>query len=329
MIDILLFLVLLSATALCSAAETAFFSLNSGEVRLMEHRKEPYAKTIADLKASPKRLLVSILFLNTAGNITIAAYATMVAIRYMGAFGAGVATGVVTILSLIFTEVFPKSFAITHKREVSKFLAPFFRVAVPLLYPLTYLLLSLDRLVMRRFGGNKKHIVTEEEVRVVAELGLEHGSIDKREQMMIERIFRFDDIPVGDIMTKHDAVVAIDSTAIIKEIAHYVADMGYSRFPVYEKSKEHFVGYVHENRILRALNSGDRDKPIQAITMPVSRIDANMKLEQAFLLMIRERSHLFLVHEHNNKDAIVGIVTLEDMLEEIVGDIEDETDAVR
>jgi CBS domain containing-hemolysin-like protein len=326
MIDTILFLMLFSATALCSAAETAFFSLSVSELRLMERRNETHAKMIVRLRSLPKRLLITILFLNTAGNITIAAYATMVAIRHFGSFGAGLATGIVTIASLILTEVFPKSFAITHRRQVAKFIAPALNILVPALYPLTFFLLKLDHFVMEHFGGSKKHIVSEEEVRVVAELGLEHGSIDKREQEMIERIFKFDDIPVSAVMARAADIAALDGAATIKEIAHYIAAVGYSRFPIYEGKTQNYIGYVYANKVLRALNSDDRDLQLHTIAVPLSRVDANMKLEQAFLLMVHERSHLFLVHEHNDPTKIVGLVTLEDMLEEIVGEIEDEGD---
>lgn len=317
---------LLSATALCAAAETAFFSLHIGEIRLMEHRNEAHAKTIARLRMHPEKLLVTILLLNTAGNITIASYATVIGTRYFGSLGAGVATGIVTFVTLIFAEIFPKSLAITHKRRVAKFLAPVFAIAVPLCAPLTYFILKLEHWVMQYFGGAKKTVISEDEIRVVAELGLEHGSIDRREQDMIERIFRFDDIPVSQVMTKANMIAALDGNARIKEIAHYIASVGYSRFPIYEGGVQNYSGYVYANSILRALNSEDRDNELLSIAAPLTRIDANMKLEQAFLLMIRERSHLYLVHEHNTPGHIIGLVTLEDMLEEIVGDIEDEGD---
>lgn len=314
------------ATALCSAAETAFFSLHIGDIRLMEHRKEKYAKTIAKLRATPEQLLVTILLLNTAGNITIASYMTIIATRYFGSLGIGVTTGVVTLLSLLFGEIFPKSIAITHKRRVSRILAPIFAVMVPLLAPITYFILKFEHMVMKHFGGFKKTIISEEEVRVAAELGLEHGSIDRREQEMIERIFRFDDVPVSQVMTKRGAIAALDGAAAIKEIAHYVAEMGYSRFPVYEDHIENYVGYVHVNSILRALNSDDREHELRSVVAPLTTVDANMKLEQAFLLMMRERAHLYLVHEHRDSTKIIGLLTLEDMLEEIVGEIEDEVD---
>jgi CBS domain containing-hemolysin-like protein len=317
---------LLSATALCAAAETAFFSLHIGEIRLMEHRGDAHAKTIAHLRMYPERLLVTILLLNTAGNITIASYATVVATRYFGSIGVGIATGVVTLISLIFAEIFPKSLAITHKRRVSKFLAPIFAVAVPLLSPVTYFILKLQHFAMQYFGGTKKSVISEEEVRVMAELGLEHGSIDRREQEMIERIFQFDDIPVQKVMTKADNIVALDGAAPIKTIAHHFAEVGYSRFPIYEDHVKNYIGYVYVNSVLRALSSDRREQALHTIAVPLTRIDANMKLEQAFLLMIRERSHLYLVHEHNNPSTIIGLVTLEDMLEQIVGAIEDEGD---
>jgi putative hemolysin len=113
---------------------------------------------------------------------------------------------------------------------------------------------------------------------------------------------------------------------VIKEIAHHIAQVGYSRFPIYEDRPENFIGYVHVHSILRALNSDDRERELSSVAEPLTVVDANMKLEQAFLLMTRERAHLYLVHEHGDTRKIIGLLTLEDMLEEIVGEIEDEVD---
>lgn len=326
MTPIFIFIALLSASALASGAETAFFSLSSSEIRLMERRGDRNAKRVAKLRAEPQRLLITILLINAVVNTSLGAYAAVVADRFFVNFGAGIATGIATVFLLIFGEIFPKSFAITHKRKFAQNLAPVFMTLIFLTAPIGRTLLWLERRVMRLFGEEKKQLVSEEEVRAMAELGLEQGGIDHREHMMIEKIFRFDDTPVSEIMTPFNEVSMLDGASGIDNLAYFAAHEGYSRYPVYIDDRENIIGYVHTNDILRSLNSDDRTKDISTITQPMMRIIETMKLEQAFILMSRERSHVFLVHRAHHPDTLVGLVTMEDLIEQIVGEIEDEGD---
>jgi putative hemolysin len=330
MTPFLIFITLLSASALASAAETAFFSLSHAEIRLLEKRGEKNAKLVAKLRQEPQRLLITILLVNAFVNTALASYAAIVASEFFpdSAVGlaASVAAGVTATLILIVGEIFPKSLAITHKHRVALLLSPFFAGTVFVTAPIGRSLLWVERTVMRVFGGDKKQLISEEEVRAVAELGLEQGGIDHREHAMIERIFRFDDTAVSEIMTHLDKVSMLDGRSGIDNLAYFAAHEGYSRYPVYVDGRENIIGYVHVNDILRALNSDNRDRDLSTITQPITHIADSMKLEQAFILMGRERSHLFMVHKAHRPGYLVGLVTMEDLIEQIVGEIEDEGD---
>lgn len=326
MIDVAVFLVLIALSAFFSAAETAYFSLRDSQVRLMERRREWNSGLVARLKSDPQRFLVVQLIGNNVVNATIASLATVLAIDYFDSFGAGIATGFSTIVIILFGELFPKSVAITYRKQVMQFSAiPLFALYVSI-YPLSTLFVKLERAIKERFNIRAPSIVSEEEIRTMVELGLEHGEIDHFEREMIENIFSFDDIPVGTVMTPLAKIESLNAEVPVDEIAYFVSQSGFSRFPVYDGHGENFIGYVHTNDVMRVLNSDRRTEPVARFSMPLTRIDETAKIDQVFRLMTKERSHLYLVHAKGRPEKTVGLVTMEDLLEVIVGEIEDEGD---
>lgn len=326
MTDVLAFIILLALSAMFSAAETAFFSLRDSQVRLMERERAWNAQVIARLKKDPQRLLITILIGNNIVNLSIASFAAVVGIEYFGTIGAGIATGLTTVVILLWGEIFPKSFAWNARQRAAQLLAPPVALVFVVLYPFSILFVTLDRYLKRRFNMHAPNPVTEEEIRIMAELGLEHGAIGRDEREMIERIFQFDDIPVRDVMTHRAEITALDGAVPVTQIAHFIARSAFSRYPVYDGNEDHYIGYVHTNDVMRALNSDERECPVGELALPLARIDAGTKLHDAFRMMTRERSHLALVHKKGDMKRVIGLVTMEDLLESIVGDIEDEGD---
>lgn len=324
--DSIIFIVLTAVSALFSASETALFSLRDSQVRLMQRRGERNVHIIAKLKADPQRLLVTLLFGNTVANLTIASFATVLAIGYFESFGAGIATGVSTVLILLLAELFPKSAAITYKKRCAQIVAYPIYFCYLLLYPASTLFVWLEQWIKRYAKIPEHGLVSEEEIRVMAELGLEHGKINRYEHEMIENIFQFDNVHASEVMTPKNKIESLNGEVPVEQIAYFVSQSGFSRFPVYEDSPNQFIGYVHTNDVMRVLNSDDRDIPLMKIVSPLTRIDESTDTETIFRLMTKQRSHLFLVHKKGNPNVVIGLVTMEDILEEIMGEIEDEGD---
>lgn len=324
--DVLIFTVLISLSALFSASETAFFSLRESEVAVLVRRKARNAKLVARLHGSPQRLLVTILVGNNIVNISIASYATVLAIDHFGSLGAGIATGLSTIVVLLLGEIFPKSLAYIHRRTFVSWVAPPLYSFFLLCYPITTIFVFFEQYIRSKNKDRAHNSVSEEEIRIMAELGLAQGEIDRREHEMIERIFQFDDIPVGTIMTPREKIESLSGEVPIDQIAYAVAMSGFSRFPVHDGNENTFIGYVHTNDVMRVLNSDNRGEVLGTIVQPLTRVPEHQKIENVFIQMTRERSHLYLVHRSNDPDEVIGLVTLEDVLEEIVGEIEDEGD---
>lgn len=326
--DALLFIVLLTLSGFFSSTETAFFSLADSKVRLLLKEERANASLVVKLKSKPQTLLITILIGNNIVNLFTASYATVVATRFFDSAALGIATGVTTLFILIFGEIIPKSLAYTHNEKIARLSAPILYALLILFSPVTFLLLRLNKSVNKLFGGHaKKRHVTEDEIRIMARMGVEGGHIEYREHEMIENIFSFNDIEIGDIVTPLYKAVLLNATVPIDQIAYFVSQQRFSRYPVYDDNDtSDIIGYIHANTIMKALNSDERDRIVKEFISPVHLVDETMKVERVFRSMKRSREHLYLVHRGGVTSDIVGLVTLEDILEEIVGEIEDETD---
>ncbi len=320
----ILFFILLAFSAFFSSAETAFFSIRQSQIRLMQEKKKKGADLAHLLKKEPERLLITILIGNNIAQFSAASIATVLGFEYFGSVGAGIATGVVTFVSLVFGDIIPKTTAIAHNttlvRQYAKPLYFFFII----FYPLVWFLLKLQNSLSAFLKVKHQSIVSEEEIRVMSRLGAEHGAIEYSEHEMIENVFKFDDMKVGNIMTPKSKIEALHGDVPIEQIAHFVSLSGYSRFPVDDDGK--IIGYIHVNQIMRALNSDERERTVAEFASPIQAIDENMIVDEVFRSMKKSKSHMYLVHGENAPEDIVGIVTMEDVIEEIVGEIEDETD---
>jgi len=319
-----LFFTLLALSAFFSSAETAYFSIRPSQIRLMQGKKKKGADLAHLLKKEPERLLVTILIGNNIAQFSAASIATVLGFEYFGSFGAGMATGAVTLVSLVFGDIIPKTTAIAYNTVlVCRYSRPLYLFFV-FFYPLAWVLLKVQNFISVFLKVKHQAIVSEEEIRVMSRLGAEHGAIEYSEHQMIENVFKFDDVKVRDIMTHESKMEVLQSDVPIDHIAHFVSQSGYSRFPVEEGGK--ITGYIHVNQIMRALNSDEREKTVAEFLSPIKAIDENMTVDRVFLSMKKHKSHMYLVHADGDTDDIIGLVTMEDVLEEIVGDIEDETD---
>lgn len=325
MIYIVIFIFLIACSALFSGAETAFFSLTPARVRLLVHRKRFAAKKIEFLKMRPRRLLITVLVGNNIVNIFAASYATVIASHFFESAAIGIATGVTTIMVLIFGEILPKSFAIAHKERIASVTVWPIYIVYIVLFPIIMIFYQINILFYKLMRTtHDPDEVNEEEIRILTRMGMESGAIDLHEHEMIENVFQFNDIIVRDVMTPIHNIESISATVPIEQIAFFVSQIGHSRYPVHDGNDDVYVGYIHINTIMQKLNSGERDRPVGDFISSIYYIDENVTIERAFRRMNKRYSHMFIVRDA--KGCNVGLVTLEDILEELVGEIVDETD---
>lgn len=326
----LYFFILVLLSAFFSACEIAFFSLTHAQVRLMTEKKAKNAKYIWRLKKRPQKLLITILIGNNVVNVLIAALATLIATDIFGSLGVGIATGVVTLIILVFGEIVPKSFAQKNNNWMAQRSAFLIYLLSLLFWPLIWLLVNFNDLVIKYiFHVKDPSLVTEEEIRSLTRLGVETGAIDYREREMIEKVFRFNDIEVGDIITPRYKMVVLNGEVPVEQIAYFVSHSGFSRYPVYVDDEDNIVGYIHVNDLMKVLNSDERETLVKDLVRPIRRVKESGRIEPLFRSILKNQDHQVLVVRESNKEEIIGLVTLEDILEELVGDISDETDEVK
>lgn len=320
-----IFIILILLSGFFSAAEIALFSISDAQVKLLMQKKFKNAKLINKLKKKPQNTLITILIGNNIVNILSASLATYIAVSIFGNLGVGIATGVVTFVILIFGEIVPKSFAQKNNLKIAQFFSPILFVFFVLFKPVVWVIHEFNLLLLKIFKIKDNKFLTEEEIKALARIGVESGHIDYREHVLIEKIFLLNDISVKEVMTPKYKVVFLNGEVPVDSIAYFVAQSGYSRFPVYIDNENNIIGYVHVHDIMKILNSDNRETPLQNLVRKISFFDNNEKIDVVLRKMIKLKEHIALV-TRNNQQEIIGLVSLEDVLEHLVGEIEDEVD---
>ncbi len=320
-----IFIILVILSGFFSAAEIAMFSLNHAQVRLLLQKKQKNANLIYKLKKWPQKTLITILLGNNIVNILAASLATYIAVNLFGSFGIGLATGLVTLIILIFGEIVPKSFAQKNNIKIAQNFAPFLFFIYILFFPVVWLLRSFNIMLLKLFKIKESKFLTEDEIKALTRLGVESGHINYREHEFIERIFLLNDIAVKEIMTPKYKMVLLNGEVPVDSIAYFIGQTGYSRYPVYLDNENKIIGYVHVHDIMKVLNSDQREIAIENLCRKISMFDHNDKIDIVLRKMIKLKEHIALV-SRNQQQEIIGLVSLEDVLEHLVGEIEDEAD---
>ncbi len=319
----LLLIFLLALSGFFSGSEIAMFTLGEAKVRTLVEERRAGARALADLKGDPERLLITILIGNNVANIGAASVATYVATEAFGSAGVGLATGVMTLLVLFFGEITPKSFAARNAVRLSLLAAPFLlqlgRLMTPLVVP-------LDILVRRLLPDvtDATTQVTPSEIRAMIHIGQQSGEIEEHERRLIERVFTLSRSTAWEVMTPRVEIYAWEDRLPLSAVAPELADMRYSRIPVYGESLDHVTGVLYRREAFRALLQGQRDVKLSQLAREPLFVPESATLIQLLEQFQNRRVHMaFVVDEHGGLD---GLVTLEDILEELVGEIVDETD---
>ena len=317
----LLFLIVLSG--FFSGAEIALVSLSEAKIRTMVEKKQKNAKMIEALKNKPQRLLITILIGNNLVNIGASVMATAWATEKFGNNYLGIITGVLTLLVLIFGEIFPKTLADRYAKHFSMIVAPAILLLQRILFPIVWL---LEKLMMSLLpSGEAMDKITEDEIKAMVSVGAESGAIEKKEREFIANILDFSDTRVFEVMVPREKIEALSSSITVDEAIKRCLECGYSRFPVYGNDEDHVLGVLTIQTLLRA-------KQYRSGAMFIKNLDLNnpilipesKNLDDLFKEFQWKRQHMaIVVNEHG---SVMGLVTLEDLLEEIVGEIEDESD---
>ncbi len=315
----------IAMSAYFSATETAFSSLNRIRVKNMAEKGNKKAALALRLSENYDVLLSTILIGNNIVNITSASLATVIFVGFLGEeAGASISTVVTTIIVLIFGEVSPKSIAKESPEAFAMFSAPLLNVLIKILTPANFLFKQWKKLLSKIFKSDRDSSITEEELLTIVEEAEQEGGIDEQESSLIRNAIEFSELEAADILTPRVDVVGIASDTPNDEIARVFQQTGYSRLPVYEGNIDHIIGIIYLKDFHNYVYHSDKD--ITAIIRPVLFIAKSKGIGELLKELQMKKSHIAVVMDEFG--GTVGIVTLEDVLEELVGEIWDEHDKV-
>lgn len=330
---VVLIVVLLLASAFFSASETAITGASRPRMHALEEQGNERARMVNRLREAKERLIGAILLGNNLANILASALATSVLIGWFGNAGVAYATLAMTILVLLFGEVLPKSYALHHTDRVALATAPLLRALVWILAPITRAIEAIVRAFLRLFGVNIDTDIggahREEELRGAIELhaGPEPETVEERR--MLRSVLDLDEVTVGEIMIHRKNVWTIEADLPIREILEQVARSPFSRIPLWRGEADNIVGVLHAKALLRAVRDRegglDQLKIEQIMSKPWFIPESTTLLDQLRAFRRRRQKLALVVDEYG---ALMGILTLEDILEEIVGEITREHDQV-
>lgn len=325
LIETIVLIILIILSGFFSGSEIALFSLSDIKVRKLVRQRKRGARILRKLKEEPHKLLVTILIGNNLVNIAAAAFATVIFTDMFGSTGLGVATGIMTFLILVFGEITPKSFCHQNSERVSLVIAGPLYVLTKILYPVVIFIEYLSLGILRIFGSRRKHPkITEEEIKTALSMGAELGVIEKDEKEMIHNIFEFGDTRVSEVMIPRRKISAIRSDMRLVDVLTKILESRYSRIPVYKNSFDNIIGIVHIKEILKHVKRKQFDMEIEKLVSPVMFVKEEKNLNLLLDDFRETGTHMAIVAD--KKGNVKGLVTLEDLLEEIVGEIYDESD---
>lgn len=325
--QILILAVLIIVSALTAMAEASLLSVSKYKVRLWIEKKKYGAIYVKRLKDDPVMLLSTVLITNNIVNTAAAVITTSITINYFQSNALGIATGIAAFLILVFGDIIPKSIGANNNEAISPIIAPVVWHFGIFIYPLIKLLDYLVRGISFIIGAKKSPSFTKEELKSIVRYSEEEGSIKQLEKRLIQRIFDFGNTTIGDVMTRKKHMVVVSADTPIQDVLKLSTIKLYSRFPVYEKSRENIVGTLYLKDALHYAKEGKLDTSVRHAMKKPFFVFESKKLDSMLKLFQSRKEHMAIVI--SNKAQVIGLVTIENILEEIVGEIIDESDKLK
>ncbi len=318
--------VLILISAFCSCAETAFSCASTIRLKRWANEGNRKAKRALNIAENFDKTLTAILILNNVVNLGCSALATVLCIELFGDYGAAIATGATTLLVLIFGEIIPKCFGKEKSDTIAVAFALPLKIMILILTPLIYLFIYVKKFALFIFRiKSDESVVTEDELKYIVESIEEQGVLEQQESEMVRSVLDFDETSVEEILTPRVDVAGIDIDSTPEEILSTIKAQRYSRIPVYEESIDNIVGILHTWDYLEAVASG-KNPVLKNLITPPHFIFKTQILSSVLSEFRREKLHIAIVTDEYG--GTLGIVTMEDLLEEIVGEIWDEDEEI-
>ena len=324
-VEIVILSVLIGLSGFFSGLEVALVGIRKSKVIQLFQEGKKGSKALHKLKTNPSWMMSSVNLGNNLVNVGASALATSLAIRLFGDDGLGIAVGVMTFLILVFGEITPKTYCNANSTKIALRYAPVLLTFSYVFYPVVKFFEIITRAVVKLTGSSyMPPPITEEDIKGVIDQGLEEKAIEEEEMKLVKGALKFDDTVIRSVMTPRTKMFTLDSKMLLFEALPQINQSGHSRIPIYGDTKDDIVGFIHARDILKELEKDNKMTSLEQISRKPVFASQEKMVSSLLKEMQGRRTHMAIVIDEHN--GVEGLVTLEDLVEEIVGEIEDETD---
>jgi CBS domain containing-hemolysin-like protein len=327
-VEITALAVLIGLSGFFSGLEVALVGIRKSKVIQLFNEGKKGAKALHKLKMNPSWMMSSVNLGNNLVNVGASALATSLAIRLFGNDGLGIAVGVMTFLILVFGEITPKTYCNANSTKVALRYAPVLLAFSYVFYPVVKFFEIITRGVVKMTGSSyNPPPITEEEIKGVIDQGLEENALEKEEMELVHGALKFDDTVIRSVMTPRTKMFTLNSKMLLFEALPQINQSGHSRIPIFGDTREDIVGFIHVRDVLKELEKDNKMVSLEQIARKAVFASQEKMVSGLLKEMKGRKTHMAIVIDEHG--GVEGLVTLEDLLEEIVGEIEDETDLTR
>ena len=323
--EIIALALLIALSGFFSGLEVALVGVRRSKVRQMLNEKLPGSKSLHKLKSNPSRMMASVNLGNNLVNVAATALATDIALNVFGDQGLAIVIGVMTFLILVFGEITPKTYCNANAPKIALKYSRVLLAFSYALYPIILMFEKITKGIINLTGSDQEPPrLTEEEIKGVIEQGLQDKAIEKQESELVHGALNFDDIVIRSVMTPRTKMFTLNSKTMLFEALPQINQCGFSRIPIHGNNKDEIIGIIHVRDVLKALENDKKTSTLEMISRKPVFVSQEKMVSDLLKEMQGRQTHMAIVIDEFG--GVEGCVTLEDLLEEIVGEIKDEKD---
>jgi CBS domain containing-hemolysin-like protein len=331
-ISLLIIVVCIILIAILSSSEVAFVAVSRIRLRHLIEKDNRSAKTAQKIRDQHDKLFSAVILSGNLFTILATSIGTALTLKIFGEdFGIIIATILMTFLTVVFGELAPKTFAVSHAEKIALSMAKPLEIYIKIISPIVWIFSKTSNLIIRFFGGEVKptpQFLTEEEMKAMISIGEEHGTIEEEEKKMLHNVFEFGDKKVSEAMVPRTEIVAVPEDAVVSDVLELVSAEGYSRYPVIKETMDNIVGVLYLKDILLKMSKEEINGqiPISSLIRDTNYIPESKMVTELLDDMQKNKFHIAIIVDEHGGTA--GLITLEDIMEEIVGGLQDEFEAI-
>jgi len=326
--EIISLIILIGLSGFFSGLEVALVGTSRSKVRQMLNEKLPGATSLDKLKSNPSRMMASVNLGNNLVNVASTALATDIALKTFESAGLAIVIGVMTFLILVFGEITPKTYCNANAAKIALRYSRVLLAFSYAFYPIVWMFEKITKGIINLIGSTEEPPrLTEEEIKGVIEQGLQDNAIEKQESELVHGALNFDDIIIRSVMTPRTKMFTLNSKMLLFEALPMINKSGFSRIPIYGKNQDEIIGIINVRDVLKCLEKEEKMINLQQLSRKPIFVSQEKKVNDLLKEMQGRKSHMAIVLDEFG--GVEGCVTLEDLVEEIVGEIHDETDVTK